>query len=267
MGEFTQLYARKPNTRQKNSTLRRSGNNFLPFSNSLANHILHLQKTIGNQAVQRLIKSGTLQTKLKISEPGDKYEQEADRTADAVMRMPELKTITDGGHENSIHPVCSECEKHELHRQPVEEEEEEIRKQPEEEEKEEIRKQPVEEEEEEKLQAKNLQTKELQAKELPGQTTDVTPAMETSINEIRSCGQPLHQSTRAFFEPRFGYDFSHVQIHRDTKASEMAGALNAKAFTLGSDIVFGADHYSPDTGEGKKLLAHELTHVIQQGKS
>jgi len=252
MSEFTQLYARKPNNRQKNSNLCRPGNNSLSFSNSLANHLLHLQRTIGNQAVQSLIKSGTLQTKLKISEPGDKYEQEADRTADAVMQMPEPETINNGGYEHSIHPACLECGKHELHRQPAEEEEEEVRKKP---------------EEEEELQAKRLRSTGFQAKELPGQSSGITPVMETRINEIRNYGQPLDQSTRAFFEPRFGYDFGHVQIHRDTNASEMAEALHAKAFTLGSDIVFGADHYTPNTGEGKKLLAHELTHVIQQGKS
>src|SRR6266571_3408633 len=77
-------------------------------------------------------------------------------------------------------------------------------------------------------------------------------------------GQPLDATTRAFMEPRFGYDFSRVRVHTEARAAESAKAVNALAYTVGSDVVFGAEHYTPGTEEGKRLVAHELTHVIQQ---
>jgi hypothetical protein len=81
---------------------------------------------------------------------------------------------------------------------------------------------------------------------------------------LRSPGQPLDASTRAYFEPRFGRSFSEVRVHVDTNAAASARAVNALAYTVGSDIVFGQDRYMPGTSEGKGLLAHELTHVVQQ---
>ncbi|KCZ70539.1 hypothetical protein ANME2D_02559 [Candidatus Methanoperedens nitroreducens] len=77
-------------------------------------------------------------------------------------------------------------------------------------------------------------------------------------------GQPLPEPVRAYFEPRFGYDFSGVRVHLGQKAEESAGSINALAYTVGKDIVFGAGQYQPQTSAGKRLLAHELTHVIQQ---
>jgi outer membrane protein OmpA-like peptidoglycan-associated protein len=81
---------------------------------------------------------------------------------------------------------------------------------------------------------------------------------------VRSPGHPLDPATRAFFEPRFGYDLGNVRIHTGSSADASARRLNALAYTAGSDIVVAGDHYSPNTGDGRKLLAHELTHVIQQ---
>src|SRR5205085_6372561 len=81
---------------------------------------------------------------------------------------------------------------------------------------------------------------------------------------LRSPGQPLDTGTRAFMEPRFGHDFSQVRVHTDTQAAESARAVNALAYTVGRDVVFGAGQHSPETSGGKRLLAHELTHVVQQ---
>jgi hypothetical protein len=81
---------------------------------------------------------------------------------------------------------------------------------------------------------------------------------------LRSPGQPLDAGTRAFLEPRFGHDFSRVRVHADTKAAESARAVSAQAYTVGSDIVFGENRYAPQTRSGRQMLAHELTHVIQQ---
>ncbi|HKC65443.1 MAG TPA: DUF4157 domain-containing protein [Pyrinomonadaceae bacterium] len=78
-------------------------------------------------------------------------------------------------------------------------------------------------------------------------------------------GRPLDSSTRVFMESRFGRGFSHVRLHTDGAAAESARTLNAHAYTLGNNIVFGAGRYQPQTEEGRRLVAHELTHVLQQG--
>jgi hypothetical protein len=77
-------------------------------------------------------------------------------------------------------------------------------------------------------------------------------------------GTPLAPSTRAFMEPRFGHDFSAVRVHTGAAATDAAAALNARAFTIGRDVVFGAEQYAPDGEGGKRLLAHELVHTVQQ---
>jgi hypothetical protein len=81
---------------------------------------------------------------------------------------------------------------------------------------------------------------------------------------LRSSGQPLDAATRAFMEPRFRHDFSKVRVHADARAAESARAVNALAYTVGPNIVFGAGRYTPATPDGSRLIAHELTHVRQQ---
>lgn len=80
----------------------------------------------------------------------------------------------------------------------------------------------------------------------------------------RSSGQPLDPTTRGFMESRFGHDFTNVRVHADARAAESASAVDARAFTVNRDIVFGAGQYEPQTKPGRHLLAHELTHVVQQ---
>jgi len=153
-----------------------------------------------------------LQAKLTVGAPGDAYEREADRVADAVMRMP--------APQERVQRVCQECEE-ELQREPA-----------------------------------------------SGQTPKASPIarpVEARIQSLRGAGQRLPESTRSFFEPRFGRDFGGVRIHSGPGASELNAALGARAFTVGRDIVFGAQQYAPHTSRGRKLLAHELTHVVQQG--
>jgi hypothetical protein len=81
---------------------------------------------------------------------------------------------------------------------------------------------------------------------------------------LRSPGQPLDATTRAFFEPRFQQDFSHVRVHSDDQASESARTVNALAYTVGPHVVFDSGQYVPTTNVGQRLLAHELVHVVQQ---
>ncbi len=96
--------------------------------------------------------------------------------------------------------------------------------------------------------------------------TSNSTSVASSVREtLRSSGTPLDAATRANLEPRFGYDFSQVRIHTDAKAADSARDVNALAYTVGRDVVFGAGQYSPGTSAGRILLAHELTHVVQQG--
>jgi hypothetical protein len=96
--------------------------------------------------------------------------------------------------------------------------------------------------------------------------TDAVPAVPAVVYDVlRAPGQPLQPETRRFMEPRFGRDFSLVRVHADTTAAESAHALDAQAYTVGRHIVFASGYYSPATPPGRRLLAHELAHVIQQG--
>jgi hypothetical protein len=83
---------------------------------------------------------------------------------------------------------------------------------------------------------------------------------------LRSSGQPLDAATRAFMEPHFDHDFSHVRVHTDAKAAESAQAIGAAAYTVGHDLVFGAGEFNPQHSVGRHLIAHELTHVVQQSQ-
>jgi hypothetical protein len=122
-----------------------------------------------------------------------------------------------------------------------------------------LQRQMDEEEEGELLQTKPLVQRRV-ADDLGG--SEVPPIVH---EVLRSSGQALDPATRASMEQRFGHDFSRVRVHRDAKAAESALAVNALAYTVGHDLVFGMDQYAPDTAAGRRLLGHELAHVIQQG--
>jgi hypothetical protein len=101
---------------------------------------------------------------------------------------------------------------------------------------------------------------------LERRSTGGAPSAVPSIvhDVLRSAGQPLDPAARAALEPRFGHDFSRVRVHADERAAESAYAVNSLAFTVGNHIVFGKGRYTPETKAGECLLAHELTHTIQQ---
>ena len=129
-----------------------------------------------------------------------------------------------------------------------------------------------EEEEEEAVQAKTVQRQEAVEEEeeeplqAAGKGGPVTPEMEERINQLtQGGGRPLDKEIREYFEPRFGADFSQIRIHDDAEASQIAGQMNARAFTQGQHIFFGQGQYQPQTSAGRELLGHELTHTIQQG--
>ena len=226
MNERISLADKKSEAKSQNSVpqIRRKVESPRSMS-SPVDRILYLQRTIGNQAVQRLIKSGALQAKLRIGQPGDIYEQEADRVAEQVMKMPDVSSDKD----NRILRKCPKCLNG-------------LRG----------------------LLEKDKKDEKLQAKETQSKTHEVTSKIETNIDALKGGGQPLPESTKAFFEPRFGQDFSQVRVHADAKAAESAKAVNARAYTVGHHIVFDQGFYMPGTAGGGYLLAHELAHVLQQ---
>jgi hypothetical protein len=165
-----------------------------------------------------------IQPKLEINQPGDRYEQEADAMADSIMRMPAAHTRSKPTTGLIGKSVQREC----AH---------------------------CEEEGKKKLMRKI---------DGAGYGVQASPSLVSSIGASQGGGSPLPHSTRHFMENAFSTDFSRVRVHTDGKASEMSRDINAKAFTTGSDIYFKSGEYNPDTSKGSHLLAHELTHVVQQ---
>jgi len=106
--------------------------------------------------------------------------------------------------------------------------------------------------------------KKMQRKETSNGSIATTHAFESYVGNLDHRGQSLSNEVRDFYEPRFGCDFSNVKVHTDTVAAKSAKSINARAYTSGNNIVFDSDQYTPATDSGKRLLAHELTHVVQQ---
>ncbi len=189
-----------------------------------------------------------IQTKLTINEPGDQYEQEADAMAERVMRMPQSPILSSSSGEgkgetakplpiSSLQRKCAACEEEEkVQRQEMEEEEE------------------------------PLQAKPLMRKSAIGGGYTASPQLSSQLSSSKGGGSPLPGQTLGFMNQTFGSDFSKVRIHTGSQAAEMSQGIQAKAFTHGSDVYFNQGQYSPESSEGKRLLGHELTHVVQQSK-
>ncbi|EOR94494.1 hypothetical protein ADIARSV_2340 [Arcticibacter svalbardensis MN12-7] len=121
-------------------------------------------------------------------------------------------------------------------------------------------------EEEEKAQRKPLSSTITQIQAQGADTSKVSDGVSSEIASSRGGGSSMDSQTNSFMSSRFGTDLSHVNIHTDDRSSQLSQSLNAKAFTVGKDIYFNHGQYQPNSSEGKKLLAHELTHTIQQGQ-
>jgi outer membrane protein OmpA-like peptidoglycan-associated protein len=198
-----------------------------------------LRQRLGNYGVGQLMNeisrssnrsgSPTIQAKLTISEPGEAHEQEADRVANEVMRMADssagaVPAVSSAGTIPDAQRKCTECDE----------------------------------------EAKKKGSATVQRKEQTAGVPPVGSSVAANIQSLRGGGRPLPETTRAFFEPRFGADFSGVRVHSDERANAAARSIDAKAFTHGSAIAFASGQYSPGSREGQHLLAHELTHVVQQ---
>jgi uncharacterized protein DUF4157 len=217
----------------------RHGTSALVGYSTAAQSVLRLQRSAGNQFVQRMLghrSSGGERTgtdglgttrSIQINQPGDSFEQEANRIADEVTNRsmltssyPVATTPAPGVNTSPTTPPASgkRC-----------------------------------------LQVP-IQKKELRAAE---STLDSSKLLMRTL-QCRN-GRALDGSICQFMESRLGYDFSAVRVHTDAKAAAGARAINARAYTSGLDIVFGSGEYAPATDEGRRLLAHELVHVAQQG--
>jgi outer membrane protein OmpA-like peptidoglycan-associated protein len=107
----------------------------------------------------------------------------------------------------------------------------------------------------------------VQRQETAAEAPEVTPAVAAGLDATKGKGEPLPGAVRSFMEPRFGADLGEVRVHRGSEAAWLNRELKARAFTHQRDVYFGANEYAPDSTEGKRLLAHELTHVIQQSQA
>lgn len=165
---------------------------------------------------------------LPVSQPNEPAEREAGAVADRVMRMPEqdFSTVEPAQVSNGagVHRTCAACE---------------------------------EEDEGQLLQAKAESSSTAGGNNIP----TASPSVREVLN---SAGAPLSPDTRAFFEPRFGRDLSDVRVHTGGAAARSAREVNALAYAVGAHVVFNAGQYAPHSFEGRRLLAHELTHVVQQ---
>jgi Domain of unknown function (DUF4157) len=173
------------------------------------------------------------QRKLSVNQPGDTHEQEADRVADAVVQRSS-NSFFQPTPANHLQRKCAACEH--------------------------------EQKEKEELQRKPLShTITPVQRSSATEATGVGPATETAISHSKGSGQLLDPQTRQQMESSIGADFSGVKIHTGNTAVQLSRDLNARAFTSGSDIYFNSGEYNPSSKDGQHLLAHELTHVVQQG--
>jgi hypothetical protein len=188
-----------------------------------------LQRSIGNQRVSRL-----LQKKLVVGPVGDEYEREGDRVAEAVTSDTSAASAPRSflRAPQPAAPLQRACSCGGTCSSCQEEEE------------------------------RKMQRKEVGSAASSQATSDAPPIVD---EVLRSPGHPLDPATRAYFEPRFGYDFSGVRVHSDAHSAESARAVNAIAYTVGHDLVFAGGQYTPGSKSGQRLLAHELSHVVQQG--
>jgi len=220
-------FIQKPKSIQKSNSINNTKKRDKAFftQNAAVESILHLQRTVGNQTVLRMLQAQTqerdpgpprsntmasplgydftripvnhaketVRTKLSINNPGDKYEQEADHLADQVMCMSR--------------PVGSPYR---------------------------------------------------------DSRPDTKDSIHASASHRSADGKILEPENRQFFESRFNHNFADVRVYADSKANASARGLQARAYTVGTNIIFGPGEYQPHTREGRHLLSHELTHVIQQ---
>jgi hypothetical protein len=254
--------------KKRESTLQRAANNPSPLHDvpPIVREVLRspgqpldaATRTFMEPRVRHDFSHIPVQAKLTVGTPDDRYEQEADRMAEQVVQIAGSKMPAEIGASHPLEspPIqrsCTSCFEawREGNRDRI----------------------PImtkglsgancesglgrDQEEEEETSA--------MAKAMSGELHKPNQSLEHSLAVTRDGGGPLSNETRSFMGSRFGHDFSSVRVHTDHRAASMTEQLHAEAFTSGRDIYFRAGRYDPLSLSGKRLLAHELTHVIQQG--
>lgn len=173
-----------------------------------------------------------IQKKLKIGAVDDPLEAEADAMADKVVQQMDTPPVPPSNKGSLVQKKCSQCKDDELQKKPL---------------------------------ADGISSWVQKKSLLSGRQSVASEGITNQINASQGGGSLMGDTTRSFMESSFGNDFSGVKIHTDSNAIQLSKALNAQAFTVGNDIYFNEGKYNPSTTSGKHLLAHELTHTIQQG--
>ncbi|GAA4276779.1 eCIS core domain-containing protein [Aquimarina mytili] len=239
-----------------------------------------------NKTVTSFFNPSTTQPKLTVGKPNDKFEVEADEMADKVVQR--LSTTTTNSPKY-IQPKCNDCEQEEKLQKKEEDEvlqnELEVQRKPifesnTDEPENNLQKKPLPNvklqrkcascEEKEKLQKKEDEFSETEEDiQEKSETTQNQSSydVESDLNSSKGGGRPLSANVEKSMGSAFGADFSNVRVHTGSQAVQMSKALGAQAFTHGSDIYFNQGKYDTNSSSGKHLLAHELTHTVQQGKS
>ena len=164
----------------------------------------------------------------------------------------------------NIHRKCEECEKEDkVQRVEDKKEEEKVMKMEDKKEEEKIQRQPEKKEEEKVMKMEDKKEEEKVQKKETSTAVSSGKAVSNYVSSLNGKGQPLSVNDNKFFSSRMGYDFNKVKIHTDKEAAESAKGINAKAYAVGNHVVFNEGQYNPHSSEGKKLMAHELTHVLQ----
>ncbi|MCP4136225.1 MAG: DUF4157 domain-containing protein [bacterium] len=174
-------------------------------SDPTVDYIMQLQRTIGNNSVEHLIKNNIIQPDLIERQLNNMHREEAVSASESILRQKAPGVMDD------------------------------------------------------------LNAIRVQPKGSSAGSFAVDSSVESGIRSMKGGGQALSSSANKYYQSRFGHDFSNVKIHTGSKADNLSKAINARAFTTGNDIFFANGEYSPATRTGKMLLAHELTHVVQQG--
>ena len=191
---------------------------------SRAQTATNAQRTMGNARLSRML-GAPVRPKLTVGPPDDAYEQEADQVADRVMRKEQCPACARAA-AGGVQRTCAACERAQRKCAACEGEARRAAK--------------------------------------SADTPDVDQELASRIQTVRAGGQPMPDAVRRDMEPQFGQDFRDVRVHTGPEAASTARQMNARAYTVGRDIVFGEGEYAPEGGAGRRLLAHELTHVTQQ---
>lgn len=169
----------------------------------------------------------------------------------------------EAAHETFFQPApaiqrkCADCDKEEKVQRVADKKEDEKKL---------MKKEDKKEDEKLQRSADKKEKEKVQKKETAGSSTGAGN-VSSYVNSLNGKGNPLPAKTNHFFSARMGYDFSNVKLHTNKEAAESAKAVNAKAYTVGNNVVFNEGQYNEESGEGKQLMAHELTHVVQQNNS